>query len=60
MLRVCKAAVPLVGALSVAFTRRTFQRVLVLIVGAVLSPRRRTVTAILQVLGPLAAGHWSS
>jgi hypothetical protein len=59
MLRVCKAAGPLVGALSVAFTRRTFQRVVVLIVGAVLSPRRRTVTAILRAAGPLAAGHWS-
>lgn len=60
MLRVCKAAEPVVGALSVAFTPRTFQRVVVLILGAVLSPRRRTVTGVLRAVGGLAEGHWSS
>jgi hypothetical protein len=30
-----------------------------LVVGAVLAMRRRTVTAVLQVTGPLARGHWS-
>jgi len=59
MLCVCKAAEPLVAAFSVAFTRPTYQRVIVLILGAILSPRRRTVTAILQTVGPLAKGHWS-
>jgi DDE superfamily endonuclease len=54
-----KAAEPLVCAFSVAFTARTFQRVLILILGAILSLRRRTVTAILQTVGPLAEGHWS-
>lgn len=54
-----KAAEPLVSALSVAFSRPTFQRVVVLILGAILSLRRRTVTAMLGVVGPLARGHWS-
>jgi hypothetical protein len=54
-----KAAEPLVWAFSVAFSRPTFQRVVVLILGAILSLRRRTVTAMLCVVGPLARGHWS-
>jgi hypothetical protein len=54
-----KAAEPLVSVFSVAFTARTFQRVLILILGAILSLRRRTVTALLQTVGPLAKGHWS-
>ena len=54
-----KVCLPLVSCFSVAFTRPTFQRVLVLILGAVLSPRRRTVTQMLTMVGPLAKGHWS-
>lgn len=53
------AAEPLISAFSVAFSRRTFQRVVVLILGAILSLRRRTVTALLGVVGPLARGHGS-
>jgi len=53
------AAEPLVTAFSVAFSPRTFQRVEVLILGAILSLRRRTVTAMLGVVGSLARGHWS-
>lgn len=59
MLSVPKAAEPLVSAFSVAFTRPTFQRVIVLILGAILSVRQRTVTAMLRAVGPLAQGHWS-
>lgn len=59
MLSIPKAAEPLVSAFSVAFTRPTFQRALVLILGAILSLRRRTVTHLLQTVGPLAKGHWS-
>lgn len=59
MLSLPKAAEPLVSAFSVAFTRPTFQRVLVLIVGAILSPRHRTVSGMLRAVGPLAKGHWS-
>jgi hypothetical protein len=59
MLFVPKAAEPLLSAFSVAFTRPTFQRVALLIVGAILSLRHRTVTAMLRAVGPLAKGHWS-
>jgi hypothetical protein len=54
-----KAAEPLVSAFSVAFTRPTFQRASLLIVGAILSLRHRTVTGMLRAVGPLAKGHWS-
>ena len=54
-----KAAEPLVAAFSIAFTRPTFQRVTVLILGAILALRQRTVTGILRAVGPLARGHWS-
>lgn len=59
MLCLPKAAEPLVLTFSVAFTRPTFQRVVVLILGAILSLRQRTVTAMLRAVGPLARGHWS-
>src|SRR6202522_3639761 len=59
MFCVPKAAEPLVSAFSVAFTRPTFQRAAILMIGAILSVRQRTVTAILRTLGPLAKGHWS-
>ncbi len=59
MLSVPKAAEPLVSAFSVAFTRPTFQRVVVLFLGAILSLRHRTVTGMLRAVGPLAKGHWS-
>jgi hypothetical protein len=59
MLALPKAAEPLILAFSIAFSRPTFQRVVVLLGGAILSLRRRTVTAVLQTVGPLARGHWS-
>jgi hypothetical protein len=59
MVRFPKAAEPLVSAFSVAFTRPTFQRALVLILGAILSLRHRTVSGMLRAVGPLAKGHWS-
>jgi len=54
-----QVAEPLIGAFSIAFTQPTFQRVLVLILGAILSPRPRTVTGLLRAAGGLAKGHWS-
>jgi hypothetical protein len=54
-----KAAEPLISCFSVAFSRRTFQRVIVLILGAILALRQRTVTNMLRVVGTLAHGHWS-
>ena len=54
-----KAAEPLISAFSIAFTRPTFQRVIVLILGAIMSVRQRTVTGMLRAAGSLARGHWS-
>jgi hypothetical protein len=50
MLSVPKAAEPLVSAFSAAFTRPTFQRAVVLILGAILSLRHRTVTGMLRAV----------
>jgi hypothetical protein len=67
MLSIPKAAEPLVSAFSVAFTRPTFQRVIVLFLGAIVSLRYRTVSGMLRAAGPLArcsgvplGGHWSN
>jgi hypothetical protein len=59
VLHLPKAAEPLINAFSVAFTRPTFQRVLILFLGAILATRHRTVTGLLRGIGPLAKGHWS-
>jgi hypothetical protein len=59
MVRLPKAAEPLIASFSVAFTRPTFQRVTLLIIGAILALRHRTVTSILRTLGSLAKGHFS-
>jgi hypothetical protein len=60
MLPLPKAAEPLVSRFSVAFTRPTFQRAVVLMLGAILALRQRTVTNVLRAVGPLATGHWSN
>ncbi len=54
-----RAAEPLMAAFSIAFTQPTFQRVMVLILGAIMSMRPRTVTGLLRAAGGLAKGHWS-
>lgn len=54
-----KAAEPLISAFSIAFTRPTFQRATVLILGAIMALRHRTVTNLLQTTGTLSQGHWS-
>jgi hypothetical protein len=59
MLSLPSAAEPLLVSLSVAFTEPTFKRIVPLIVGAILTTGRRTVTGVLRTLGPLAPGHWS-
>ena len=59
MFRMPKAAEPLISAFSIAFTRPTFNRAVVLMLGAILSLRHRTVTGMLRAVGPLARGHWS-
>ena len=52
-----QAAEPLLSRFSIAFTKPTFQRVLVLFVGLVLAPARRTVTGALRAARAVAAGH---
>ncbi|HUU91062.1 MAG TPA: transposase [Phycisphaerae bacterium] len=47
-------------SLSIAFTRPTFQRILPLIVGAILTLGRRTVTGVLRTLHGLAPGNSST
>jgi hypothetical protein len=59
MLTLPSAAEPLIARFSVAFTDRTFKRIVPLIVGAILSTGRRTVTAVLRTMRGLAHGHWS-
>ena len=46
--------------LSCAFTRPTAARMSILMVGMILSLGRRTVTAALRRVGPLAKGHFST
>jgi len=48
-----------VSAFAVAFTRPAFQRVVVLILGAILTLRQRSVTGMLRAVGPLAGEHGS-
>ena len=59
MLTLPSAAEPLIVSLSVAFTEPTFKRIVPLIVGAILTTGRRTVTAVLRTMRGLAPGHWS-
>jgi hypothetical protein len=56
-----RAAEPLLGRFGIAFTPRTFQRVLLLFVGAVLALGRHSVTRALWAARALAAGsgHFS-
>jgi hypothetical protein len=60
MLSFPSAAEPLLMSLSVAFTAPTFQRFLLLCVGAMLARGRRTVAEILWTMRGLVAGHSSS
>jgi hypothetical protein len=60
MLPLPSAAEPLFVSLSVAFTQPTFQRIVALAVGAILTRGPRTVTAVLRTLGALATGDPST
>ncbi len=57
MLSLPKSAEPLLARFSIAFTRPTFQRALVLFVGFVLTLGRRTVTRALWAARALSRGH---
>lgn len=60
MLSLPSAAEPLLMSLSIAFTQPTFQRIIPLTVGAILTMGRRTVTAVLWTLRGLVSGHPST
>lgn len=51
--------IPLCEAFRPAFTQRTYQKVVILLLGTILAKGRRTVTAALRVLGLEAKGDWS-
>jgi len=57
MLPLPQVAEPLLMSLSIAFTQPTFNRILVLLAGAVLAKGRRTITSILWIVRGLAPGH---
>ena len=60
MLLLPSAAEPLIMSFSIAFTEPTFQRFGCLLVGAVLTRGRHTVTAVLRTLGQWAPGHYTA
>ena len=60
MLCIPSAAQSLFMSFSIAFTQPTFQRVLPLVIGAILTMGRRTVTAILWTTRGLVTGHPST
>jgi len=59
MLAFPRAAEPLLMSFSVAFTQPTFQRILPLIVGAIVTTGRRTITHILWTVRSIVPGHYS-
>src|SRR5688572_6089175 len=59
MLSLPRAAEPLISRFSIAFTAPTFQRVISLLVGCILTRGRRTVTGVLKTLRGVARGHYS-
>jgi hypothetical protein len=60
MLTIPSAAEPLFIQFSVVFTQPTFQRILILAIGAVLTIGRRTVTNILWTMQKVIDGHSST
>ena len=60
MLSLPSAASPLLMSFSVAFTKPTFRRVLLLAVGAILTMGDRTITGVLRALGGVVPGHAST
>ena len=54
MLPLPQVAEPLLMSLFMPFTEPTFNRIMVLLVGAVLAKGRRTVTSILWIMGKQA------
>lgn len=55
-----QTAEPLLREFAPAFTRPTYRRFVILLLAAILTTGRRTVTNLLRTVGPLAPGHASS
>ena len=53
-------AQPLLLGFAAAFTEPTFERLLLLLVAALLTPGRHTISNLLRTLSPVASGHPSS
>jgi hypothetical protein len=60
MFTIPTAAEPLFMNFSIAYTQPTFQRILPLMVGAILVQGRHTVTAIYRIMRPVIRGHVST
>ena len=60
MLSIPSAAEPLFLQFSPVFTRPTFQRIVLLAVGAIITVGRRTVTAALWTMRTVVDGHYST
>jgi hypothetical protein len=54
-----RSAVSLVDAFASGCSSRVFARLVTLLIGWVLAPRRRCVTSMLRLLAPMVDGHWS-
>jgi hypothetical protein len=52
--------IQLLSVFSIAFTDPTFKNVLVLMIGTILTPGRRTVTAALRAMGLAQEGHFTN
>ncbi|MEE9271000.1 MAG: transposase [Candidatus Krumholzibacteria bacterium] len=55
-----KAAEPLIHEFADAFTRPTYRRFVVLLLAAMMTTGRRTVTNLLRTVSAMAPGHPSS
>lgn len=60
MLSIPSAAEPIFMSFSIAFTQPTFQRIVPLAIGAILTMGRRTVTGVLWTMRGLVTGHPST
>jgi hypothetical protein len=58
MLSLPKVAEPLLSRFAIAFTKPTFRRAMVLLVGFVLTAGRHTVTRTLTTVCALTSGHF--
>jgi DDE superfamily endonuclease len=54
------AVMTVIGAFAPLFSRRIFAYVKLLLVGAILAPGQRTVTAVLRVMGKSAEAHYQN